>query len=230
MTINRTRSISLALTILVATFSALLALALSGGHDASAHGDHAVKRGISAKELALRNDLRRLWEDHVTWTRMAIVSLTTNSPDTKATVARLLRNQADIGNAVKPLYGAAAGRKLTTELRTHILIAADLIAAAKAGKTAEVTRQQRLWRANAFEIAALLHGANPRFWPLTDLRSMMLTHLGLTTNEVLARLGGRWADDVEAYDAVHAHILQMSDMLAEGIVRQFPGRFGAARS
>ena len=58
---------------------------------------------------ALRSDMRVLWEDHIVWTRLAIISLTTGSPDTQATVGRLLKNQADIGNAVKPFYGKAAG-------------------------------------------------------------------------------------------------------------------------
>ena len=57
--------------------------------------------------------MRKLWEDHVTWTRLAIISLESGSPDTNATVARLLRNQTDIGNAIKPFYGNAAGNTLT---------------------------------------------------------------------------------------------------------------------
>ncbi len=85
--------------------------------------------------------MRALWEDHITWTRLAIISLTTGSPDTEATVGRLLQNQTDIGNAVKPFYGDAAGDELTDELRRHILIAADLVAAAKAGDQAEARRR-----------------------------------------------------------------------------------------
>ena len=81
--------------------------------------------------------MRRLWEEHVTWTRLAVISLTTDAPDTSATVGRLLQNQTDIGNAVKPYYGAAAGDGLTSLLREHILIAADLIAAARTRRRCE---------------------------------------------------------------------------------------------
>ena len=70
------------------------------------------------------------------------LSLTSNTPDTKATVARLLLNQTDIGNAVRPFYGAAAGKQLTALLREHILIAADLIALAQKGDGAGVSAQQ----------------------------------------------------------------------------------------
>ena len=219
------RRIPLVLTMLFALFSALVALAVSGGHDAAAHADGAHAATVSNNELALRQDMRKLWEDHITWTRLAIISLTTDSPDTKATVGRLLRNQTDIGNAIKPFYGAAAGKQLTALLREHILIAADLIAAAKAGNQKGVAAEQARWRANADKIAAFLSKANPRFWKLGAMKAMMYAHLALTTDEVVARLQAKWAADVRAYDRTHVQILHMADMLSSGLVKQFPARF-----
>jgi hypothetical protein len=230
------RPIPLALTTLIALFSALVALAVSGGHDAAAHGDtsdHAATHttaahgsaAISTKEFAVRQEMRRLWEDHVTWTRLAVISLTSDSPDTKATVGRLLKNQTDLGNAIKPYYGAAAGRQLTALLREHILIAADLIAVARKADQAGVGSQQARWTKNADRIATFLNKANPRSWKLGAMKAMMREHLRLTTNEVVARLQRDWAADVRAYDRIHRQILHMADMISSGLVKQFPGRF-----
>jgi hypothetical protein len=221
------RPIPIALTALVAFVSALAALAFSSGmNTAMAHGNAAHPSStLSAKSVALHTDMRKLWEDHITWTRLAIISLEGNTPDTKATVARLLRNQADLGNAVKPYYGATAGKALTKLLREHILIAADLVAAAKAGDSTKVADAQERWTANADQISALLHGANPHNWPLAALKAEMHMHLKLTGDEAVAHLQGKWAADVAAYDKVHTHILHMSDLLADGIVAQFPNRF-----
>ena len=234
------RPIPLALTALVAFFSALAALAVSNAMDmAQAHGNqpqHAqaptemtmtVHRSpmLTAKAVALRTDMRKLWEDHITWTRLAIISLTTNAPDTEATVGRLLQNQTDIGNAIKPLYGNAAGDQLTALLRQHILIAADVIATAKVGDSAKLVDAQARWARNADEIAAVLHSVNPRQWPLGEMKAMMHRHLDLTTQEAVARLQGNWSADVAAYDKVHVQILHMADMLSEGIIKQFPARF-----
>ena len=229
MTTRRnSRSIPLALTMLVALLSAVVALAVSGAHDASGHGtgEHAVaSKAITPKKVAFHDDMRKLWEDHIVWTRLAIISLVGETPDTDATVARLLQNQVDIGNAVKPFYGEAAGNALTQLLREHILIAADIIAAAKAGDSAQLANAQESWVANADEIAALLHSANPRFWPLEVMKAEMHTHLDLTTEEAVARLQGNWEADVAAYDEVHRHILHMADLLSNGLIKQFPARF-----
>jgi prophage DNA circulation protein len=169
--------------------------------------------------------MRKLWEDHVTWTRLYIVSAAAGLPDAQPTADRLLQNQVDIGNAIKPYYGDAAGERLTTLLRQHILTAADLVSAAKAGNTAGVQAASARWYANADEIADFLSGANARNWPRETLRAAMRHHLDLTLQEAQARLGGNWAADIVAYDAVHQHILEMSDVLATGIMRQFPRRF-----
>jgi hypothetical protein len=223
-TTRTSRPIPLALTALVAFFSALAALAVTNGHSAQAHGDHPRAK-VSHEELALRNDMRRLWEDHIVWTRLAVISLTTDAPDTDATVGRLLQNQVDIGDAVKPFYGDAAGDQLTGELRRHILIAAEVIAAAEAGNQAELADAQARWERNADDIANLLASVNPRFWPAEVMRAEMREHLRLTTEEVVARLQQDWNADVAAYDAVHGHILHMADLLSTGLVKQFPKRF-----
>jgi hypothetical protein len=215
---------------LIALFGALVALGISGGHKAAAHGtdgnEATHKSGaISSAELALRQDMRKLWEDHVTWTRLAVISLTTDSRDTQATVGRLLKNQTDIGNAIKPYYGPAAGKQLTALLREHILIAADLIAVARKGDQAGIAFEQRRWTANADQIATLLNKANPRSWKLGAMKTMMHDHLRLTTAEVVARLQGKWTADVRSYDRIHLQILHMADMLSDGLVKQFPARF-----
>jgi hypothetical protein len=169
--------------------------------------------------------MRKLWEDHIVWTRMAIIGIVDDRPDQSFAVERLLQNQDDIGDAIKPFYGDAAGDALSTLLRDHILIAADLIAAARAGDEAALRDAQARWTANAGEIATFLASANPRAWTAGELEAMLGEHLRLRTNEAVARLQGDWAADVAAYDAIHLHALGMADLLSTGIVAQFPRRF-----
>ena len=207
----------------LATGSVTLTTALAsasddhGAHTSNAHGDRIDPD-------VFRQDMRRLWEDHITWTRLYIVSAIAALPDLDAAAGRLLQNQDDIGDAIATFYGEDAGDALAQLLREHILIAADLVAAAKDGDNALVAIELEDWYANADEIAAFLAAANPA-WPAATLAEMMRAHLDQTLAEATARLNGDWANDVAAYDEIHAHILHMSDVLADGIVEQFPLRF-----
>jgi hypothetical protein len=186
-----------------------------------ASSDQKVRSG----EAAFHDAMRKLWEDHITWTRMFIVEFAADSPATQATAERLLQNQVDIGDAIKPFYGEEAGDQLTALLRDHILTAVDILTAAKAGDQQAVDEASARWYANADDIAAFLSSANPDNWPLGETRSMMRDHLDLTLAEAVARLQGDFQADIAAYDAVHRQILEMADMLSAGIVAQFPKAF-----
>jgi hypothetical protein len=222
---NRRRGVQLTLAAAITALTAALVLLFSAGHAEQAHASAMPAPKVSAKTVAFRAAMDELWEDHITWTRMVIVDFAAGLPDLQAAEARLLRNQADIGNAIKPYYGRAAGNKLTSLLRTHILEAVPVLQAAKAGDKTQLTQALNAWYANAHEIAAFLSKANPHNWPLAMTNAMMKQHLALTTKEAVARLQGNWSADVAAYDQVHAEILGMSAMLSSGIIRQFPNRF-----
>jgi len=213
---------------LLATFLSLALLATGGLWYATANADTAgqATNGPSAvaHQAAFKADMRKLWEDHIVWTRMVIVDIVAGTPDTDAALARLLQNQADIGNAIKPFYGDAAATALTGLLRQHIVIAGQLLTAAKAGDSAGFATAQAAWYANAHDIAAFLASANDR-WTLAELDAMMKTHLDQTLAEAVARLTGDWTGDVAAYDAVHLHILHMADILSDGIIAKFPAAF-----
>ena len=187
----------------------------------------ATPRAATTRVSDLRPAMNRLWEDHVMWTRLYIISALAESADKPATTERLLQNQIDIGNAMKPFYGDAAGDALSALLKQHVLIAADVIASAKARDGIKEQQAILAWRSNADEIALFLAKANPRHWPATEMKAMMREHLDATTAEVVARLTGDWKADVKAYDAVHDQILHMSTMLSDGIVEQFPRQFAA---
>ncbi len=179
----------------------------------------------SQSQIALSLAMNKLWEDHITWTRTYIMSVTAGLPDANIAAQRLLQNQVDIGNAIKPLYGDQAGEQLTALLKDHILIAADLLAAARAGDNTKVTAASARWYDNASQIASFLSGANPKNWSLGDMQTMMKNHLDLTLAEATARLQGKWTDDIAAYDKVHLEILEMAGMLTKGILAQYPDQF-----
>ena len=224
------RGAKLALAGVLALGSMIVVLAISGtreGHAATAHqhGDGAAMAAQTTKQLAVHDGMRKLWEQHVAWTRLAIVSFAGSNPDLAATEGRLLRNQVDIGNAIKPFYGKAAGNQLTKLLKEHITGAVAILVAAKAGDNTKLAHAKTAWYANGREIADFLSAANRSNWPRAMMRSMMKTHLDQTLGEAVSQLTGHYAAGVRQYDAIEQHILSMADMLSNGIVQQFPDRF-----
>jgi CheY-like chemotaxis protein len=178
--------------------------------------------GISADEL--RANMRKLWEDHVTWTRNVTLCLVDELPGTDQAIKRLLQNQIDIGSAFKPYYGQEAGNKLTQLLCTHINISDEVVKAAKAGNTEALEKNNTKWYANADQISEFLCKANPN-WILADMKMMMANHLKITTDEVMQRIKKDYNADVIAYDKINKEILLMADILTEGIIKQFPEKF-----
>lgn len=168
--------------------------------------------------------MRQLWEEHIVYTRNYIISDLADLPDKDAVAQRLLRNQDDIGNAIKPYYGDEAGNKLSALLRDHIMVATEVVTAAKGGDKAQLAAAQEKWTANGKEIAGFLSSANPN-WPRATLEEMLQKHLDLTSGEVVGRLNKDWAADIKAYDEGHAHMLMFADTLTEGIAKQFPDKF-----
>lgn len=181
--------------------------------------------GVSQQKVAFQNAMRKLWEDHITWTRLYIVEAVAGLPGANETAGRLLKNQEDIGNAIKSYYGEDAGNKLTTLLKEHIMGAVEILTAAKAGDNKKVEVASAKWYANGDEIATFLSGANPQNWPLKDMKEGMKMHLDITLAEAVAQLQGKYTESVKDYDNVHEHILGLADLLSGGIIAQFPNKF-----
>ncbi|HYK08427.1 MAG TPA: hypothetical protein VEW42_02925 [Candidatus Eisenbacteria bacterium] len=178
----------------------------------------------SSKATDLKIAMRKLWEDHITWTRLYLVDFANGSAMADSDATRLLKNQEDLGNAIKPYYGDDAGNQLTTLLKTHITGAVALVKAAKANDTTALNKANTDWYNNGQQIADFLAKANPK-WSDADLRSMMKSHLDLTKQEAVDILDKKYDASVGDYDKVHDEILQMSDALSTGIVRQYPNKF-----
>ncbi|MDP4132379.1 MAG: LysM domain-containing protein [Bacillota bacterium] len=179
---------------------------------------------FSKAKVDLMNKMRELWEEHVAWTRMVILSMAINNPDTTLTTNRLLRNPSDFTAQLTPLYGSDIASRFEALLKSHLMIASQLVQSAKAGDNSAAAEAERQWYANADEIATFLASINP-YWSENDWKTMLHQHLALTKSEAVNRLQGNYAEDIRIYDEIQAQALQMADKMSEGISRQFPNRF-----
>lgn len=167
----------------------------------------------------IKEDMRKLWEDHIVWTRNVIFCLVDGLPGTDYAIKRLLKNQEDIGNVFKPYYGENAGNKITELLYPHITIFPEVIKAAKTGNKIALDKANKRWYENADEISEFLCKLNPK-WELADMKLMMHNHLRLTTEEAMTRIKKDYAADVVNYDKIHYEILKMADIFSQNMLKQ----------
>jgi hypothetical protein len=179
---------------------------------------------ISEQEFRLSNAMRLVWEQHVYWTRMTINSIVFDLPDVDAVTARLLRNANDMGNLLKPFYGNRIAEMFSNLIREHLLIAAELVKAAKAGNQKAVADAERRWYANGAEIAKFLSRINP-FISRREFQEMFFEHLALTTKEALFIIQNNFQASIAVFDKIEAEALQMADTITNAIVKQFPRKF-----
>ena len=179
---------------------------------------------ITKAEVNIMNVMRMLWEEHSTWTRMTIVSIVFGLQDEEVVTKRLLRNPQDFANALKPYYGDMIASKFGQLLTAHLVIAAELVKAAKAGNSKGAADAEKRWYENADEIAALLGSINP-YWSQESWRVMLYEHLRLVKAEAIDMLRKNYQSGVDIYDEIEIQALEMADIMAQGIIRQFPNKF-----
>ena len=179
---------------------------------------------INKTEVDLTNALSKLWEQHVEWTRMTIISMIAGLPDVDLVTKRLLRNPIDFGRALKPFYGNRIASKFSDLLTSHLIIAAELVKAAKAGNNEAAADAEKRWYANADEIDAFLASINP-YRSEEDWKTMLHEHLALTKSEAVDILTSNYTEGITIYDKIENQALKMADAMAKGLVKQFLKNF-----
>ena len=179
---------------------------------------------INKTKCDLKMNQRKLWIDHVSWTRSYIVSAIASLEDKNLVLERLLKNQDDIGNSIKPYYGEDAGNKLAALLREHIELAGKVLDAAKNKDSKSLENNNKLWYENADKIADFLSAANPNY-SNKELKAMLHKHLQFVTDQVVARLNKDWKADITAYDKGEDHMIHFADIISDGLIKQFPDKF-----
>ncbi len=177
---------------------------------------------INGSMMDLMNYFRMLWEQHIVWTRMAVMGIVHQLPEAELILRRLLRNATDFSNALATFYGEEAAREFARLFSEHITIAAELVRAIMAGDNNAVTEADRRWRENADQIAAFLAGINP-YWRDDDWSAMLYEHLDLLSANIENLIAQNYEESINGFDEIEMQALEMADMMAEGLARQFPG-------
>jgi hypothetical protein len=179
---------------------------------------------ISKSQADLSDYIRGLWEQHVTWTRLTILSLVFDLPDVDLVTNRLLRNPKDFEALLRLFYGDEEASTFSDLFTNHLVIAAELVKAAKAGDNNAAADAEKRWYANADQIADFLAGINP-YWSRENWKTMLYQHLAMTKDEAVNMLTGKYSESITGFDQIEEQALVMADMMTNGIINQFPDIF-----
>ena len=168
------------------------------------------------QQLCLMNRIRQLCSQHVYWTRFFIISTAADLPDLEPVTKRLLKNPKDFAKLLTPIYSVRVASRFDELFTAHLLIAADLVGAAKKGEVEKVNYSRELWYKNADEIACFLHSVN-RYWDEAKLKEMLYSHLEMTEREATLRLQGSYSADITVFDEIENEALKMADYMFCGI-------------
>lgn len=172
------------------------------------------------ERLNLLNQLRKLWEQHVMWTRSFVISAANDLKDIEFVTKRLLENPTDFAQIFRQYYGDEIAKQFEELLKEHILIAADIVKATKENDSQKTQALLEKWYHNADKIAEFLSEINPN-WEEDEWRFMLSSHLDLLEKEIINRIAGNYEDDVAIYDIIEDQALEMADLMAAGIIDQF---------
>ncbi len=210
--------------------AAIVALLLGGGigyvvGNKVCDSSHDKISMTDDKKMVLANNMQKLWSDHMDWTFATVDAYFNEPSELQAKLNRLLQNQKDIGAAIAPYYGQAAGDKLSDLLTTHIKLAVPVLAAAKSGDSAGLNKALANWQANAKDIADFLSAANPEAWPTSATEPMMKEHIDTTVAYSVDLLKGNYEQSIKDFGKAYDHMMMMSQTLSSGIVAQYPSKF-----
>lgn len=179
-----------------------------------------MRKQCVCNQREISNAMRKLWSQHVYWTRFFIISTAEELPDLNYVTNRLLRNPNDFFKALKPFYGDRKANKFKELLTEHLKIGGDLVNADKDQDISKADELRKKWYANADDIAEFLALINP-YWCKEKWKKMMYSHLSMTEKEAGLRLKKEYPSDIEIFEMIEKEALDMGDYMTFGIIRQF---------
>ena len=178
-----------------------------------------MSNGYTQQQICLMNQVQQLWEQHVYWTRFFIVSAAANLDDLESVTNRLLENPEDFAQLLTPLCGRNKACQFQELLTQHLLIAADLVNAAKHGETEKANSAQKQWYQNADEIACFLSSVNP-CWNEARWKDLLYRHLKMTEQEATLYLQGNYGASIECFNHIEKEALTMANYMFCGIINR----------
>src|SRR5689334_11980476 len=161
------------LLIAAAFLAGVASASITAAHDMHVAAATVAVAPASAKLVATRDALRKLWNGHVVAVRKVVVAAIAKKPAAETAAEKeVVDNAHAIAGAIEPFYGPAARDQLFTLLAGHYGAVKSYIEAALANDKTKEAKATDDITSNADAIATFLGGANPN-WPKDTLLELL---------------------------------------------------------
>lgn len=188
-------------------------LRICNGQENNHHNRHP-------EEMDLNNDMRHAWSQHNLWDTMFMISLFNTLDNTNAVQRRLMQTPEDIASVFEMFYSQPMVNQLKQLLTQHVELAGELTMAMRDNSMERAEQVEMQLNQNADQIARMLSNANTNY-NYEELRRMLRNHLDLMKNAMMADLNGEYDETVRLVDENEAQLMELADILTEGLVQQF---------
>ena len=168
------------------------------------------------KIAELYSHSKKLWDEHLFYTRNAIISLLSGSKDIDAVSERLMKNQEEIAELLYPYYDRNDVEAYTAVLKEHVVLAVNLINKIKAGE--DTTEATKAWYDNGDKMLTWMENENSYYWSRIVTQPLWNDHLKHTMDEVTNRMKEDWTADIESFDYNRSCMSKWAELYATGIV------------
>ena len=201
------------------------ALALAWPVAAQAANEPAAPATVPVKIADTRAALRDLWIGHVFWVRNVVdATFEGDAAAAKSAEQQVVANAKAIAGSIEPFYGKPASDALFGLLAGHWGAIKERLDATRAGDKAREDAAMKAMLKNADEIAAFLSGANPNL-PRDTLYGLLTAHGAHHVQQIDQFKAKQFDAEAKTWAAMTHHMYVIADALANGIAKQFPGKF-----
>ncbi len=180
----------------------------------------SIQSPVVLNQIAVSNNIRRLWVDNAQWIRSLIYSVFYNIGDQDAILARLNKTADEFGTLFAQYYGEETGRKVRDQYKDYVREVAEMIRAYREGNEPLISDEREALYTTADQLAALFARVN-RFWDEPTMQMLLYTLANATENEIQSVASGDYLREIEVHDQFMEESYHLSDETTLGILRQF---------
>lgn len=176
------------------------------------------REGIHIMKVNMKEAFRKLFTDHACYTVFVLKGIIDKNDSVTVFLNRLLDNQKDIGDQLKPIIGEENGNRVTDLLKEHIRLAGEVIKSISAKERSKLLNEKiAVLLDNGDEFSRFLSSLSPDKLPEREMIDMFERHNSFVKDMAIARRNKDYLEEQKLYDAYYNEILEMSDAIVNAL-------------